>query len=91
MHPEFTTFFPASCPYVTAVGGTQFFDPVEAWNASSGGFSLYFPTAWYQKDTISTYLESHISASTKKYYTSNDYVDFEGRAYPDVAAHSLYP
>lgn len=33
--------FPATCPYVTAVGGTPDVMPETAWNASSGGFSNY--------------------------------------------------
>jgi tripeptidyl-peptidase-1 len=88
---QFTPIFPATCPYITSVGGTQFLDPENAWNASSGGFSFYFPTAWYQEDAVKTYLSQYISAETKEYYSSNGYVDFKGRGFPDVAAHSLYP
>ncbi|CZT24372.1 related to tripeptidyl-peptidase I [Ramularia collo-cygni] len=89
--PQFTPQFPGTCPYVTAVGGSQFMSPVEAWNASSGGFSFYFPTAFYQKSAVNTYLTEHISPETKEYYSSNGYVDFGGRGFPDVTAHSLYP
>ena len=89
--PEFTPQFPGTCPYVTAVGGTQFVNPEQAWNASSGGFSFYFPTAWYQKAAVDTYLSEYISKATKKYYSSNGYVDFGGRGFPDISAHSLYP
>lgn len=89
--PEFTPQFPGTCPYVTAVGGTQFVDPEHAWNASSGGFSFYFPTAWYQREAVHTYLADHITPATKKYYRSNGYVDFNGRGFPDISAHSLYP
>lgn len=88
---EFTPQFPGTCPYVTAVGGTQFYNPEHAWNASSGGFSFYFPTAWYQKEAVNTYLSKHISPATKNYYSSNKYVDFGGRGFPDISAHSLYP
>ena len=89
--PQFTPQFPGTCPYVTAVGGTQFVNPEQAWNASSGGFSFYFPTAWYQKEAIATYLSQYISSATKQYYSSNGYVDFKGRGFPDISAHSLYP
>jgi tripeptidyl-peptidase-1 len=89
--PQFTPQFPGTCPYVTAVGGTQFVNPESAWNASSGGFSFYFPTAWYQKEAVQTYLSNYISSATKEYYSSNGYVDFSGRGFPDIAAHSLYP
>ncbi|KAK5165797.1 uncharacterized protein LTR77_008720 [Saxophila tyrrhenica] len=89
--PQFTPQFPGTCPYVTAVGGTQFLDPEEAWNASSGGFSFYFDRPWYQNAAVQTYLNQEISAETKKYYRSNGYVDFNGRGFPDISAHSLYP
>ncbi|OBR08159.1 Pro-kumamolisin [Colletotrichum higginsianum IMI 349063] len=37
--PRFMPAFPASCPYVTAVGGTRHFDPVMAGFDARGGFS----------------------------------------------------
>lgn len=89
--PQFEPQFPPTCPYVTSVGGTQSYNNEIAWNATGGGFSMYFPTAWYQKEAINTYLTKHISAETKEYYSSNKYVDFNGRAQPDIAAHSLFP
>ena len=89
--PQFSPQFPGTCPYITAVGGTQFVNPEHAWNASSGGFSFYFPTAWYQKSAVKTYLNDHITPETKNYYSSNGYVDFGGRGFPDISAHSLYP
>lgn len=89
--PEFTPQFPGTCPYLTAVGGTQFINPENAWNGSSGGFSNYFPTAFYQKKAINTYLNNYISASTKEYYSSNQYTNFSGRGFPDISAHSLWP
>ncbi|KAI0477869.1 Tripeptidyl-peptidase sed4 [Xylariaceae sp. FL0804] len=91
MEAQFTPQFPGTCPYITAVGGTQFFNPEYAWNASSGGFSNYFPTAWYQRAAVDTYLADHISAGTKEYYSSNNYTNFAGRGFPDISAHSLYP
>lgn len=91
MDPQFTPQFPGTCPYITAVGGTQFFNPENAWNASSGGFSFYFPTAWYQRAAIDVYLNNYISEATKEYYSSNNYTDFGGRGFPDISAHSLYP
>lgn len=88
--PQFSPQFPGTCPYVTAVGGTQSVDPEVAWNASSGGFSFYFPTAFYQKDAVSTYL-THVSPATQQYYSSNNYTNFSGRGFPDISAHSLWP
>ena len=87
---QFTPFFPATCPYTTSVGGTSFANPEQAWNASSGGFSFYFDRPWYQGSAVETYLSKYISPSTKEYYSSNNYTDFNGRGFPDVSAHSLY-
>ncbi|KAJ5594972.1 uncharacterized protein N7459_001180 [Penicillium hispanicum] len=86
--PQFNPVFPATCPFVTAVGGTSAVSPEVAWNASSGGFSNYFPRAWFQDSAVETYL-THVTADTKKYYSQ--YADFEGRGFPDVSSHSLYP
>ncbi|KAK4546803.1 hypothetical protein LTR36_001535 [Oleoguttula mirabilis] len=88
--PQFTPQFPGTCPYVTTVGGTQFSNPENAWNASSGGFSFYFPTAWYQQQAVDTYLNKYISNATKSYYSSNNFTNFAGRGFPDISAHSLY-
>ena len=89
--PQFTPQFPTTCPYVTSVGGTQFFSPEHAWNASGGGFSNYFAMPSYQKAAVNTYLTKYITKSTKHYYSSNDYANFSGRGLPDISAHSLYP
>ncbi|KAJ9145038.1 Tripeptidyl peptidase a [Pleurostoma richardsiae] len=93
--PDFTTvefgrLFPASCPYITAVGGTSAAsNPEVAWNQSGGGFSGYFDRPWYQEATIRQYLAQQVSPQTREYY--GNYTNFSGRAWPDVAAHSLYP
>ncbi|KAJ5280366.1 hypothetical protein N7478_005738 [Penicillium angulare] len=86
--PEFNPIFPATCPYVTAVGGTSGVSPEYAWNASSGGFSSVFDRAWFQESAVKTYL-THVSKETQEYY--GKYTNFEGRGFPDVSAHSLYP
>ncbi|KAJ6045022.1 uncharacterized protein N7446_003224 [Penicillium canescens] len=86
--PQFNPIFPATCPYVTAVGGTSDVSPEVAWNASSGGFSNYFSRAWYQNSAVEKYL-TNITHETKEYYSK--YADFKGRGFPDVSAHSLYP
>lgn len=85
---QFEPIFPATCPYLTSVGGTQAVTPEIAWTASSGGFSNYFPRAWFQESAIETYL-SKLSNETKEYYSQ--YTNFNGRGFPDVAAHSLLP
>jgi tripeptidyl-peptidase-1 len=86
--PQFNPIFPATCPYITSVGGTVSFEPEIAWDGSSGGFSNYFTAPWYQKRAIATYLKN-VSAETLEYY--GNYVNFSGRGFPDVAAHSVHP
>lgn len=50
--------FCISCPYVTAVGGTQQINPEIAVSFSGGGFSRLFPAPTYQTKAVSEYLES---------------------------------
>ncbi|KJR88347.1 tripeptidyl peptidase sed3 [Sporothrix schenckii 1099-18] len=61
-HPLQPTF-PASCPWVTAVGSTEIgiwgpgaVPPAIGAEYSSGGFSNYFPRPAWQNDTVNTYL-----------------------------------
>ena len=49
--------FCISCPYVTAVGGTDQINPEVAVSFSSGGFSRLFPAPAYQTKAVSKYLE----------------------------------
>ncbi|KAI0395346.1 Pro-kumamolisin [Xylariaceae sp. FL0594] len=86
---EFTPGFPASCPYVTTVGGTEAWDPEVAWIGSSGGFSNYFDQPWYQQEAVDAYMERSLPPETRTYY--EPYTNFSGRAYPDISAHSLTP
>ena len=86
---RFNPIFPATCPYITAIGGTQAVDPEIAWVGSSGGFSDYFSIPGYQKSTVQNYLNTEISDETKAYFSP--YVNFSGRGFPDVSAHSLTP
>ncbi|KAI9805683.1 MAG: polynucleotide 3'-phosphatase [Piccolia ochrophora] len=79
--PRFLPNFPASCPWVTAVGGTEGFAPVSAWTGSGGGFSEYFPRPQWQETAVTPYLESLGSNFTGLYNAS-------GRAMPDVAIQS---
>ncbi|TDZ23936.1 Tripeptidyl-peptidase sed4 [Colletotrichum orbiculare MAFF 240422] len=87
--PQFTPTFPATCPYITAVGGTQAFGPEITWVASGSGFSNYFKQAWYQEAAVKSYLTSGISTETKAYY--EPFANFSGRGFPDIAAHSASP
>jgi tripeptidyl-peptidase-1 len=86
---QFTPQFPGTCPYITAVGGTQAVSPEVAWVDGSGGFSNYFPRPWYQELAVENYLWFHISSETKEYY--NAFTNFNNRGFPDISAHSLTP
>ena len=56
---------------------------------SSGGLINYFARPNYQEKAVTTYLTDHISDATKAYY--QPFVNFSGRAFPDIAAHSDTP
>lgn len=86
---EFNPIFPATCPWVTSVGGTEDLDPEIAWRDSSGGFSNYFERPWYQRDAVNKFLNEKLSDETKK--ALQPYFDQNGRGFPDISAHSLSP
>lgn len=78
--PRFVPAFPATCPWVTAVGATYGSEQGEqAASFSTGGFSESFPRPSYQDDAVSTYLTKLGSRWQGLYNPS-------GRATPDVAA-----
>ncbi|KAH9928380.1 tripeptidyl peptidase A [Fomitopsis serialis] len=79
---EFVPAFPASCPYVTAVGATWYI-PEETYRISGGGFSNYFPRPLYQDVAVPPYLKNLGDTYKGLYNTS-------GRAYPDVAAQGQW-
>ncbi|KAI0796218.1 peptidase S8/S53 domain-containing protein [Abortiporus biennis] len=76
---HFQPNFPASCPFVTTVGGTIRVNPEVAVSFSGGGFSNYFARPSYQSTAVSTFL-------TKLGTTNAGQFNTTGRAYPDVAA-----
>ncbi|KAG5639936.1 hypothetical protein DXG03_002312, partial [Asterophora parasitica] len=78
---RFPPFFPASCPYVTAVGGTTNVPEVAA-SLSGGGFSNYFPRPWYQEAAVGKWLKNFPEHTYKGLFNRN------GRAFPDVAAQA---
>ncbi|KAK7943559.1 tripeptidyl peptidase a protein [Apiospora aurea] len=86
---QFDAIFPATCPWLTSVGGTAGVSPKRAWNASSGGFSNYFPRAAYQIDTIAAYINTTVAPDAYDYY--GQYTNWGGRGFPDVTAHSVDP
>jgi len=85
---KFRVQFPASSPYVTAVGGTALLDydnhkNETAWEYSGGGFSRYFDRPPYQKKAVSEYLNA-----AKNKLPPSQYYNLRGRAVPDVSAVS---
>ncbi|ETS74541.1 hypothetical protein PFICI_13025 [Pestalotiopsis fici W106-1] len=78
--PRFTPTFPASCPYITTVGGTAGVLPELAVSFSSGGFSDYFPRPAYQDAAVSAYLQQLGPNVFAGLYNTS------GRGFPDVAA-----
>ncbi|RDL41680.1 Subtilisin-like protein [Venustampulla echinocandica] len=81
---QFTTAFPAACPWVTTVGGTTGTSPEGTWSDGGGGFSEIFGRPSYQNDTVNTWLETDTThTAISKYFNSS------GRAYPDVSAQAM--
>ncbi|CAD0097283.1 unnamed protein product [Aureobasidium mustum] len=82
---HFRPMFPASCPYVTAVGATRLVGPeVVAFDArggfvSGGGFSNYFSRPSYQEGHVEEYVRG-LDSELKPYFNA------QGRGYPDVSA-----
>ena len=89
--------FPASCPWITAVGGTTNLADEEAatkqtiplasrlgFTSGGGGFSNVFSRPDYQSDKVQSYVNNHIPES----YQSISGFNGSGRGYPDVAAFS---
>jgi len=79
-HPD----FPASSPYITAVGGTDFkvasvIGEETAWKDSGGGFSNTFPIPSYQADAVAKYKNSTDLPNQRSWNNT-------GRGYPDISA-----
>lgn len=96
---KFLASFPPSCPYVTAVGATQGFEPetsaarpangygpdgkLHGYYASGSGFSEYFKRPSYQDKVVPAYVKA-MKGEHKGLFNP------EGRGYPDIAAQGLY-
>ena len=75
--------FPASSPFVTAVGGTLLNDvnePETGIDFSGGGFSNVFAQPSYQSSAVASFLSSSQNLPSPSYYNKTS------RAYPDVSA-----
>ncbi|KAH9062347.1 subtilisin-like protein [Lactarius vividus] len=79
---RFIPRFPATCPWVTVVGGTTDYDPEVAAVFSGGGFSDHFERPPYQRQAVLTFLEDLGSRYQGLYNDS-------GRGIPDIAAQSI--
>lgn len=77
----FEPSFPASCPWVTAVGGTTGTNPERAVSLSSGGFSIYHDRPAWQSDAVAPYLAAHGKTYAK-------FINQGGRGTPDVSAQA---
>lgn len=78
---RFLPIFPASCPYVTSVGGTYHVGPEVAISFSSGGFSDRWSRPAYQDAAVTAYLEQ-LGDKWQGLYNAS------GRGFPDVAAQA---
>jgi len=80
---KFDPNFPASSPYVTAVGGTEgvSITPEKVWPEGSGGFSNTFARPTYQVAAVQQYLET-----AKSSLPDSALWNQTGRAFPDVSA-----
>ncbi|KAJ7639286.1 tripeptidyl peptidase A [Roridomyces roridus] len=74
--------FPASCPFITAVGGT-FLVPETAVPFSGGGFSNFFARPSYQDAAVEGFLNKLPKGTFAGLFNPN------GRAIPDVSAQSV--
>ncbi|KAK0190627.1 tripeptidyl peptidase A [Armillaria mellea] len=79
---RFIPNFPATCPYVTAVGGTSGI-PEQAVFFSSGGFSDYFPRPKWQDKAVNKYLARLPDGTYEGLYNAS------GRGVPDVSAYAV--
>ncbi|KAF8258775.1 peptidase S8/S53 domain-containing protein [Lactarius quietus] len=79
---KFRTSFPATCPYVTAVGGTIGFAPGSAATFSGGGFSNHFERPEFQIRAVPNYLRQLGSRNAGLY---NPF----GRGVPDLSAQAI--
>ncbi|KAH9062363.1 subtilisin-like protein [Lactarius vividus] len=79
---RFKPKFPATCPYVTAVGGTMDYNPEVGASFSGGGFSDYFTVPRYQQRVVPAFLQKLGNKYQGLYNAS-------GRGFPDISAQSV--
>lgn len=86
---QFQATFPASCPWVTGVGGTHQIEPENAVSFSGGGFSKYWPIQDYQKVQQKAWQQTDDDKKTPGVANITALYNAEGRGTPDVAAQGL--
>ncbi|KAH9167300.1 subtilisin-like protein, partial [Lactarius sanguifluus] len=79
---QFIPTFPATCPYVTAVGGTTGHGPEIAASMSGGGFSNVFRRPYYQEQVVTEFLQ-HLGNQYEGKYNATS------RGIPDISAQAL--
>ncbi|KAH9059184.1 subtilisin-like protein [Lactarius vividus] len=80
---HFTPDFPATCPYLTSVGGTTRDSPEVAAFLSGGGFSNYFERPPYQANAVPPFLQT-LGDKYQGYYHPG------GRGIPDISVQALH-
>lgn len=79
---RFLPIFPATCPFVTSVGGTTGINPERAVDFSSGGFSDIWSRPVWQEEAVNCYLNK-LGSRFEGLYNKH------GRGFPDVAAQAV--
>ena len=91
---RFKPDFPGGCPYITAVGGTNFLTPgtigdEAVWNDGGGGFSDNFAIPSFQAKDVAAYKANpaaNLPPPTTYKGKQSPLYNNTGRGYPDVAA-----
>jgi len=82
---RFNPDFPGGSPYVTVVGGTDFYGSgvgeEQTWASGGGGFSDTFDIPPYQQEAVAAY-----KARTDANFPPQKLWNNTGRGYPDIAA-----
>ncbi|KAK4213380.1 tripeptidyl-peptidase [Rhypophila decipiens] len=80
---KFVPTFPASCPWVTAVGATDNYGPpVRAADFSTGGLSDFFARPEWQFEAVNPVVDDLVKNGDERL----EWVNITGRAIPDISA-----
>ena len=87
---SFTPAFPATCPWVTAVGGSAIntgntvYDPETSYGASGGGFSNIFPMPEYQSEAVLNWFKNNPTNYPQGTFNNSR----QARGIPDISANA---